>query len=118
MTSMEEFKNKVSQWIDENEKVTDTDAVGISITVDDIVPKDSASNVRSRHSSKSARLSIISFKMVLESEQAELAAKAERLQRKQQLERKEAELRAEKEELELETQMAANVAKLSILKEF
>lgn len=115
MTSVDEFKNKVSQWVDENEKVTGTDAVGISVTVDDIVPKDSISNVRSRHS---ARSSIVSLKMLLESEQAELAAKAERLQRKQQLERKESELRAEKEELELETQMAANTAKLSILKEF
>lgn len=86
MTSVNEFKNKVLQWVDENEKVTDSEAVGTSVIVDDIVPKDSISNVRSRHSSKGS--SIISLKMLLESEQAELSAKAERLQRKQQLERK------------------------------
>lgn len=116
---VDEFKDGVIQWIDQNEKVTANDAtMNTTITVDDIAPKDSVSNVRSRRSSKSARSSIASLKMQLESEQAELAVKAEGLKRKQQLEIKEAELQAEKEKLEMETQMAANKAKLSIIKEY
>ena len=85
------FQNNVSKWVDQNE-VTGNDAtMGTASTMDDIVPNDSVSNASSRRSS------IISLKMHLQSEHAELAARAERLQQKQRLEKKEAELRAEKE---------------------
>ena len=104
ITSLNEFMNDVSQWMEQN------------ITLG-IGPADSISNVQSQQS-RSSRASRASLKIHLESEQAELTAKAERLKRKQQLERQEAELKAEREELELETQMAANAAKLSILKEY
>ena len=54
-------------------------------SMDDVGPNDSVSNAPSRRSSKS---SMISIRMHLESEHAELAAKAERLQKKQHLEKK------------------------------
>lgn len=71
----------VYQWVDQNVKVTD-DAT-MSTIVDDIVPKDSISNVQSQHSSRSSRSSVVSLKMRLETEQSEITAKAKRLKRKQ-----------------------------------
>ena len=68
------FQNNVSKWVDQNEVSGNDATMGTASTVDDIVPNDSVSNASSRHSS------IISLKMHLQSEHAELAARAERLQ--------------------------------------
>ena len=64
------FKNNVSKWVDQNEVTGNDPTMGTASTVDDIVPNDSVSNAPSRRSS------IISLKMHLQSEHAEMAARA------------------------------------------
>lgn len=152
MTVINEFKNYAEKWLLQI-KMTDEEAEGaeneiantgdapvtvdapvtadIAAGLDDIGPKDSISQVKSKHSwlsrsskhysrssrsSTSSKSSIASLKVQLESEQVELVVKAEALQQKQALERREAALKAEKEEFELKTKMAVNTAKLNLVK--
>ncbi|KAG1956967.1 hypothetical protein F2P79_008414 [Pimephales promelas] len=59
--------------------------------------------------------STASSRLKIETERAELLARANALKQKQELEREETELKAKKENLELQTAIAAAEAKLQVL---
>lgn len=111
---------------DENESCVSNQSepgVGNAVTLDDVKPSDSVSNVashrtkkRSSVGSKSSASTASSARIKAEADMAALIVRQRLLKEKHVLEEQEEQLRKRKEHLDLETEIAASMAKVNVLR--